>query len=144
MSTEPPQGRARPNAHRWIRVGVMAGIIALFGGLVWNMPRGYQTDLARISQGKPALTLVYDSSFLISEEQMAELERVRANLEPRLHLLVADVNLPNGRAFARKHEAEPGTLLILAADGTLIERITPPSPAKRIQERVERALSRES
>lgn len=140
MSTESRPGRGHSNAHRWIRIGLIAGIIALFSGLIWNMPRGYQTDLAPIGEGRPALVLVYDNSFLVSEEQMAALDQIRGDLEPHLNLLVADINLPDGRAFVRKHEAEPGTLLILDADGRLIERIHAPAPANRIKQRVEETL----
>lgn len=124
------------NSRRWMRITVVAAVIALFAALVLTMPRGFQTDLTLVGDGRPALVLVYDNSLVISDEQMAALDRVRSELEPRMHLLAADVNHPDGLAFMDEHRGQPGMLLLFGPDGQLVERIHPPVPANRIRDRV--------
>lgn len=126
-----------------MRIAVSAAVVALFVVLLLNMPRGYDTGLERIGKGRPAVVLVHDHMTVTSSEQMAELDRVRAELETRVNLFVADLNHPDGARFSRHYGGEPGMLLVFDAEGALAAAFPAPTPAGRIVDRVQQALAAE-
>lgn len=103
---------------RLSRVVTVVAIAALAGWLlIALMPRGYETDLARIGQGRPAAVLVHDAQYVASLELMESVNRLRDDFEPKVLFLLADLQLPHGRAFAAAHSANFDALILFDADG---------------------------
>lgn len=100
-----------------IRIVTILAVIAALGLLLIMMPRGYDSDLSRIGQGRPAAVLVHDPQFIASVDLMTSLNRVRRDFEPEVLFLVADLNVPQGRKFADEYSADFATLVLFDADG---------------------------
>lgn len=112
-----PALQERPGM-RLKRVFTILVLVILLGALlITMMPRGYDSDLARIGQGQPAAVLVHDPQFLASADLMQSIDGLRRDFEPEVLFLVADLNVPEGRRFAEEHSADFGTLVLFDADG---------------------------
>jgi hypothetical protein len=74
--------------------------------LLTRLPTGYGTDLSQVGEGRPVAVLVHDHNFVESVDLMNTLDGVRGAFEPRVLFLVADLNHPNGREFAGRHELD--------------------------------------
>lgn len=93
----------------------MAGIIGLG---IWNLPRGYSADLSQIGKGKNVVVLVHDHNLVNSTHLMESLSKVRSEYNGIIEFVVADLDLAEGQAFAKKHKVAPTTLLFFTPDGT--------------------------
>lgn len=107
--------RSRPHWIKLLFLVLLAGIVGL---AIWNLPRGYSTDLSRIGQGGNVVVQVHDHGLVSSTTLMESLNKVRHDYEGVIEFVVADLQIPAGRAFAQTHNAEAATLLLLAPDGT--------------------------
>jgi len=90
--------------------------------LVFNLPRGFDTNLDKIGAGKPALVFVYDANLVVSNQQAGEMNKARETLAEELHFLIADIGRPEGQLFMRQYRAERTQILLFAADGSLLKR----------------------
>lgn len=116
-------------------------VVAMAALLVLNSPRGYDMDLGKIGTGQPAVVLVYDPNLVVSGEQIHELDQIRSELESKTLFLVADVGRAEGQALARQYKVGPPSILIFAADGTLLKTLHNPVAAEALQKEIETALS---
>ncbi len=108
---------------RLTKVLVVVSILVFLGIVVWNMPRGYSTDLAQIGKGKNIVVLVHDHYLVSSTQLMENLNPLRANYTGAVEFIVADLQVAAGQAFARTHNAEATTLLFFAPDGTPLKKV---------------------
>ena len=107
--------RSRPHWIKLLFLVLLAGIVGL---AIWNLPRGYSTDLSRIGQGGNVVVQVHDHGLVSSTTLMESLNKVRHDYEGVIEFVVADLQIPAGRAFAQTHNAEAATLLLFAPNGT--------------------------
>lgn len=106
----------------WLRAATtlfLAGVAAL---AVMILPKGFDTDLSQIGDGKPALVFVYDPNLGVSNEQTPEMDKARKILGNELHFLVADIGRPASQPFMAQHQAKSTQLLLFAADGQPLGR----------------------
>lgn len=106
-----------------VKVLVIVSILVFLGIVVWNLPRGYSTELTQIGRGKNIVVLVHDHNLVNSTQQMENLNPLRANYAGTVEFMVADLQLATGQAFARTHNAEATTLLFFAPDGTALKKV---------------------
>jgi len=97
-------------------------VAALVGYLISATPRGFSTDLSKVGEGKTSIVAVHDVNIIASTALMDVLQRVHDRFEGHARFLVADVNTRDGRAFAERHGAGPGTLLVIDSGGSLVAR----------------------
>ncbi len=92
----------------------MAGTIWL---AIWNLPRGYSVDLSQIGKGTNIVVQVHEHNLVSSTDLMESLSKVRGEYDGVIEFVVADLNLAEGRAFAKMHNVDAVTLLFFASDG---------------------------
>ena len=130
--------RSRPHWIKLLFLVLLAGIVGL---AIWNLPRGYSTDLSRIGQGGNVVVQVHDHGLVSSTALMESLNKVRHDYEGVIEFVVADLQIPAGRAFAQTHNAEAATLLLFAPDGTrlgVVQGAHEPVVLRRILDQVYR------
>lgn len=108
-----PGPRFRPV--KLLLVAFLAGLVAV---AIWSLPRGYSADLSQVGQGRNVVVHVHDHYLVSSTALMNSLNRLRRDYAGEVEFVVADLQVPDGRAFAERHRAEAATLLLFAADGT--------------------------
>jgi hypothetical protein len=115
-----PQVRTGMSRTVQILIGVAAVVAA--GFLVFShLPTaGYDSDIGRVGQGRPAVVLVFENFAPPSVEAMQAFDRVRGDYADRLEFLVADTGTPWGRDFIDRHGAHVGQVLTFRGDGTRV------------------------
>lgn len=83
-------------------------------------PKGFDLDLSKVGQGKPALVFVYDSNLTASQEQAKSLNQARDNTEGNVIFLVAKIGRPDAQAFVNKYNLRSIDFALLDANGKLI------------------------
>lgn len=116
---------------KWV---VAAFFTALALVAVMNLPRGYSDDLSRIGKGKAALVLVRDKNAVQTFDLMEVMNGIRDQYAGQVEFLLTDFNTPQGRAFMAAHKAARATLVLLDANGTLVNVIYPPQTAGSLQQ----------
>lgn len=107
-----------PRKKSYLTNVIMAVFILVVLGLVfWNLPRGYSADLSQIGKGKNVVVQVHDHFSVDSSRLMDNLSKLRADYAGVIEFVVADLNVPEGQAFAKAHNVEAATLLFFAPDG---------------------------
>lgn len=104
----------------WTKFLITLLIIGGVGGFIWTqLPSGaYPTDLSRIGSGQPTLVLAYDMNYAGGMEVMELMNEIRADYAGKVDFLVAHLGMADGRAFAEKHGASDGTVMLFSGDGT--------------------------
>jgi hypothetical protein len=123
-----------------LAVVVVAATAAL---VIQQLPRvGYDSDVTRIGQGRPALVLVYENFSPPSMEAMAVFDEIRDDYAERLDFLVADVGSPRGQAFITQHGVRVGQVLTFRGDGSSVraDPLQGGAPALRERLRVDLGL----
>jgi hypothetical protein len=96
-------------------IGVIAAVA------VTQLPTsGYDSDVTRVGQGRPAVVLVFENFAAPSMDAMALFDQVRGDYADRLDFLVADSGSPRGQTFITRHQAQVGQVLTFRGDGTLV------------------------
>lgn len=137
MATAPPK-----SLPRWAkRLGYLVFFVAV-GALVWTqLPRGaYPTDLGRIGSGRPALVLAYDINSLGGMTVMKLMDELRGEYADRVEFLVADLGVPAGQAFAQRHGANSGTVVMLSDTGSHLRTLHLPANSQVLREALDAAL----
>jgi hypothetical protein len=99
----------------------IAIVLALAVVVIRHLPTsGYDSDVTRVGQGRPAIVLVFENFAAPSVEAMALFDRVRGDYADRVDFLVADVGTPRGQEFVAGHQVHPGSVLTFRGDGTLV------------------------
>lgn len=134
-----PQALPDQRAPRWIKWPLILLAVGLVGALLWRqLPgAGYVTDLSRVGAGRATLVLAKDGNFVGGAEVMDLMNGLRADYAGRVDFLVAPLALPDARAFAERHAARDGTVLLFAGDGRRVGMLHQP----RSQDELRRALT---
>jgi hypothetical protein len=117
---------------RWSKPALSLLFVAIVASLIWSQLPGaaYPTDLSRIGAGRPALVLAHDANHVGGMEVMELMNAVRPDYAERVEFLVAHLGMADGRAFAERHAAADGTVLLFATDGRHLETMHRNRPAK--------------
>ena len=116
----PSAARKKSYLPRLMMGGLTLGIIGLFA---WNLPRGYSSDLSQIGKGKNIVVQVHDHYLVASSQLMENLHRLRAEYDAVVEFIVADLQVAEGKAFAKNYNVDAVTLLFFAADGRHIATV---------------------
>jgi hypothetical protein len=113
--TSPPGARRR----RWLKWPLILLALAGVAAFLWQaLPRGaYPTDLSRVGAGRPVLVLAHDTNYVGSATVMELMNGIRGDYAERVDFLVAHLAMADAQAFAERHAARDGTVLLFAADG---------------------------
>ena len=74
-------------------------------------------DLSVIGKGKPVMVLVYENYSPTGGDALNRLSRVKSDYDSRLDFVVADLGVPEGRAFANRHQMVNGQAIFMKQDG---------------------------
>ena len=120
---------------RWTKPLIIVLSIIAVGAAIWSqLPRGfYPTDLSLVGNGRPALVLAYDPNFGGGMAAMELMNVIRSDYEERVQFLVARFGLPEGRAFANRHRAVDGTILLFAGDGSRVNSVHLPESEAQLR-----------
>jgi len=99
---------------KFITLGLVM-VITLFA--ISLLPKGFSGDTSLIGKGKPVLLLVHEDNILQSGETMVVMNQIRNEYANRLEFVVADINTPEGRAFANTNGFMATALALYAANG---------------------------
>ncbi|MEO6696872.1 MAG: hypothetical protein ABIN45_02600 [Gammaproteobacteria bacterium] len=100
---------------------IIALIVGAIGILISLLPRGYSRDLSQIGKAGNVVVQIHDHNQVSSQLLMDEINKVRSDYEGRVTFLVADVYIPEGKAFADKQNFHSAALVLFAPSG---ERLT--------------------
>lgn len=101
---------------------------------------GYDSDVTRVGQGRPAVVLVYENFAPPSMTAMELFDQVRREYADRLDFLVADIGSPRGQAFIAEHGAHAGQVLTFRGDGTRVRADWLSGDAQALRERLRQDL----
>jgi len=99
---------------------IAASLVAVVGLgylLATVIGKPVSTDLSIIGKGKPVLVLAYQNHSPTSIEALNSLNQVRKVYESRYEFVVADLGVPQGRAFASRSRMVEGQAIFLNQDG---------------------------
>lgn len=140
-----PMNETTPAAtrrRRWLKWPLILLALATVGAFLWQaLPRGaYATDLSRIGAGRPVLVLAHDSNYVGSAEVMALMNGIRGDYEGRVDFLVAHLAMADAQAFATRHAAHDGTVLLFAADGRRVGMVHMPQSTDELRRALAQAF----
>jgi hypothetical protein len=92
----------------------LVGLGYLLTKVAWQ-PIG--NDLSVIGKGKPVLVLVYENYSPTGGDALNRLSRVKNDYDSRLDFVVADLGVPEGDAFANRHQMVNGQAMFIKQDG---------------------------
>jgi len=135
--------RAPAPASRWRKLTVTTLLVVLAAAFMWRqLPSGsYPTDLSRIGGGRPAVVLAFDPNYAGGMRVMEFMNAIRGDYADRVDFLVAQLGDADGQAFVQRHEAGDGSVLLFAADGSLVGRSHQPQSEQELRRVLEAALS---
>lgn len=120
---------------------IAGGILLLFAAVIaMNLPRGYSDDLSRIGKGKVAVVLVRDKNAVQSFDLMEAMNAVRDKYAGQVEFLLTDSDTPEGRAFIADKGAARVTLVVLDANGKMLNVLSPPQTAASVQQAITLAI----
>ena len=118
---------------RWVVGGILLMIAA---AAAMNLPRGYSDDLSRIGKGKAAVVLVRDKDAVQSFDLMDVMNGIRDQYAGRVEFLLTDFNTPEGREFISSKGGARVTLVVLDANGKMLNVLYPPQTAESVQQAI--------
>lgn len=114
-----PNNTAAPRKKSHLTTVIMVVFsLAVLGLVFWNLPRGYSADLSQIGKGKNIMVMVHDHYLVDSTRLMENLDKLRADYAGVVEFVVADMQVAEGQAFAKAHNAGATALLFFSPDGT--------------------------
>ena len=134
-----PLAKPAGPAQRWIKRSVIALAIVVVSAFLWQQLPGaaYPTDLTRVGAGRATLVLAQDNRYVGGAEVMELMNGIRDDYTGRVDFLVAPLALPDAQAFAERHAARDGTVLLFAGDGRRVGALQQP----RTSDELRRALA---
>jgi hypothetical protein len=126
----------------WTKFLITLLIIGGVGGFIWTkLPSGaYPTDLSRIGSGQPTLVLAYDMNYAGGMAVMELMNEIRADYAGKVDFLVAHLGMAEGQAFANKHGASDGTVMLFTGDGKPGGKLYQPQSVDALRQALNDAL----
>ena len=97
-------------------------------------------DLSVIGKGKPVLVLVYENYSPTGGDALNRLSRVKNDYDSRLDFVVADLGVPEGRAFANRHQMLNGQAMFIKQDGQPLWIRSIPADEQALRSRLDSSL----
>ena len=138
---EHPQSAAG-RGPRWLKWPLILLVLAAVGAFLWQaLPRGaYPTDLSRIGSGRPVLVLAHDQNYVSGAAVMELLNQVRPEYADRVDFLVAHLAMDDAQAFARRHQAGDGTVLLFNGAGQRVAVLHHPQSRDEVRSALAQAF----
>ena len=123
---------------------IAASLVALVGlgylmTTVVGKPIG--TDLSIIGKGRPALVLVYQNYSPTGGEALNRLSQVKDDYDSRLDFVVANLGVPEGRAFANRYKLVDGQAIFLKSNGQPLRITSIPADEQELRRRLDAKLA---
>jgi len=121
-----------------------ASLVALVGLgylFVTGIGKPVSTDLSVIGKGKPVLVLVYENYSPASVDALGRLNKVMDDYDSRLDFVVADLGVPQGRAFADRNQLISGQAMFLKQDGKPLRATTIPADEQELRSSLDTKLA---
>ena len=121
-----------------------ASLVALLGLgylAITSVGKPISTDLSVIGKGKPVLVLVYENYSPAGGDALTRLSSVMHDYDSRLDFVVADLGVPQGRAFANQHRLVNGQAMFLKSDGTPLRATSIPADQQELRSRLDAKLA---
>jgi hypothetical protein len=127
---------------RSVQILMGVAVVVMVGMLVFrHLPTaGYDSDVTRVGQGRPAVVLVFENFAPPSIEAMEVFDQIRRDYADRLEFLVADTGSPRGREFIARHDVHVGQVLTFRGDGTRVRVASLDGGAPGLRERLRQDL----
>lgn len=126
-------------------IAITAAVLAVLFGLgylfITGIGKPVSTDLSVIGKGKPVLVLVYENYSPTSGDALNRLSQVMIDYESRLEFVVADLGVPQGRAFAERHKLGNGQAMFLKPDGEPMRATSIPADEQELRSRLDTKLA---
>jgi hypothetical protein len=119
-----------------IKRSLLIAILVSIGVILFTvsmLPQSYDADTSQIGNGKPAIVIIYDGENAVSDELMESFSRVRGDLEAQVAFILADINAPKGRAFARANATPTAAALFFDGKGNRITALYSPQDADTLK-----------
>lgn len=127
------------------KIGISAAFIVALLGLGYfsltAVGKPISTDLSLIGQGKPVLVLVYENYSPTGADALDRLNQVKGDYASRLDFVIADLGVPEGRAFARRYQLTNGQAMFLKQDGEPLRATYIPEDEQELRGRLESKLA---
>jgi hypothetical protein len=121
-----------------------ASLVALIGLgylLTTGVGKPISTDLSVIGKGKPVLVLVYENYSPAGGDALSRLSQVMNDYDSRLDFVVADLGVPQGRAFANRYQLVNGQAVFLKQDGQPLRVTSIPADERELRSRLDSQLA---
>lgn len=109
--------------------------------LMTGSARPMSTDLSVIGKGKPVLVLVYENYTPSGAEALASLKKVRGDYESRVEFVVADLGVPDGRAFAEGNGLDNSQVMLMGPAGKPLTKSFLPADERSVRELLDAKLA---
>ena len=86
--------------------------------------------------------LAHDNNYIGSTEVMALMKDLRADYADRVDFLVAHLTMPDAQAFATRHGARDGTVLLFSGDGRRVDLLHQPGTGEELRRALDQAFGR--
>lgn len=107
-----------------VSFAVVVGVVVLLAG---GIGTPISSDLSVVGKGKPALVLVYENYSPAGGEALNRLGQVKEDYASRINFVVADLGVPDGQAFADRHQLADGQAMFLTSDGRPLQAVSIPA-----------------
>jgi len=120
---------------RWIKWLLILLLLTSASAFIWQqLPgAGYSTDLTRVGAGQPTLVLAQHGHYVGGAEVMELMNSIRSEYIGRVEFLVANLQMPDGRAFAERHAAGDGTVMLFDRDGRRLGLLHQPTSSAQLR-----------
>ncbi|ANB01752.1 hypothetical protein [Ectothiorhodospira sp. BSL-9] len=128
MSENKKEEKQSGGLPRWARLLMTPLILVVAGALIWSqLPKGaYPTDLSRIGDGRPALVVTYDASYMTGMQVLELMDRIRDEYRDEVEFLVANLGTPDGRDLATRFRVNDGAVVLFRSDGQPVQVLQSP------------------
>jgi len=114
-------------------------LLVVIGMLMFTasmLPQSYSADTSQIGKGKPAIVIIYDGENGVSDELMESFSKVRGDFESKVLFILADIEAPGGRAFAKANAMSTAVVLFFDGEGNRITAIYSPQETDTLKESI--------
>ncbi len=124
-----------------VTIASLAALLGLGYLFITGIGKPVSTDLSVIGQGKPVLVLVYENYSPTSGDALNRLNQVMNDYESRLDFVVADLGVPQGRAFADRYKLGNGQAMFLKPDGKPLRATSIPADERELRSQLDAKLA---